>query len=104
MEDPLLPEPYYNLAKMHEYGLGTPRDQKSAFQYYKKAATLNHAESISKCGDFIYSGKMNGGIIDRVEATKYYKKAAELGSSSAINSLGLLVESQNKEEAITLYR
>jgi TPR repeat protein len=47
---------------------------------------------------------MNGGIIDRIEATKYYKKAAELGSSSAINSLGLLVESQNKEEAITLYR
>jgi TPR repeat protein len=26
MEDPTNPEPYYNLAKMHEFGLGTVRD------------------------------------------------------------------------------
>ena len=72
MEDPNSPEPYYNLAKMHEFGLGTPKDLKQAFSYYKRAANFNHAESLSKCGDFIYSGKINGGLSDKIEAKKYY--------------------------------
>lgn len=104
MEDPTNPEPYYNLAKMHEFGLGTVRDQKQAFAYYKKAASLNHAEALSKCGDFVYSGRMNGGLCDKTEAKKYYQKAAELGSATAINSLGLLIEPESKEEALQLYR
>lgn len=104
MEDPKNPEPFYNLAKMHEHGLGTVRDQKQAFAYYKKAATLNHAESLSKCADFIYSGKMNGGISDKNEAKKYYRKAADLGSATAINSMGLMIEPENKAEAVSLYR
>jgi|LauGreDrversion4_2_1035121.scaffolds.fasta_scaffold287782_1 TPR repeat protein len=89
---------------MHEFGLGTKKDFRAAFQYYKKAAILNHCESMSKCGDFIYSGRLNGGLSDKNEAIKYYKKAAELGSSTAINSLGLMTESQNREEALKLYR
>lgn len=104
MQDPSNPEPYFHLAKMHEFGLGTVRDQKQAFAYYKKAASLNHAEALSKCGDFIYSGRMNGGLCDKIEAKKYYTKAAELGSATAINSLGLLIEQENKEEALQLYR
>ena len=72
IEDPSNPDPYFNLAKMNEFGLGTVRDQKQAFSYYKKAASLNHAESLSKCGDFVYSGKMNGGLSDKNEAKKYY--------------------------------
>jgi TPR repeat protein len=47
---------------------------------------------------------MNGGLSDRTEAKKYYVKAAELGSATAINSLGLLIEPENKEEAMSLYR
>lgn len=104
LQDPQLADPYYNLGKMHEYGLGTKIDFKSAFQYYKKAATLNHSEAMSKCGDFVYSGRLNGGLCDKNEAIKYYKKAAELGSSTAINSLGLMTENKNKEEALKLYR
>ena len=65
---------------------------------------MNHAESLSKCGDFLYSGRMNGGVSDKAEARKYYLKAAELGSSSAINNLGLLIEKENKEEAMVFYR
>jgi len=41
---------------MHEFGCGVTRDLKSAFQYYRRAAKLDHVEALVKCGDFIYSG------------------------------------------------
>jgi len=57
---------------MHEYGLGTTKDIRQAFGYYKRAANLNHPESLSKCGDFIYSGKVNNSPGDKLEAKKFY--------------------------------
>ena len=61
---------------------------------------MKHPEAISKCGDFLYSGKVTGGISDRSEALRCYKQAAELNSPTALNSLGLLLESENIEESI----
>lgn len=104
MIDPSMAEPYFNLGNIHEHGLGCERDMKGAYQYYKKAARLNHAESISKCGDFLYSGKVTGGVSDRQEAMRCYRKAAEMSCPTALNSLGLMIESTNFEEAIELYR
>ena len=104
MCDAELAEPYFNLGKMHECGLGTERDFKGAYHYYKKAARLNHAEAISKCGDFLYSGRVTGGISDRREAMRCYKRAAELNCPSGMNNLGLMLESDNFNEAVSLYR
>ena len=102
--DPQLSDSYFNLGRIHELGLGIDRDLKGAYQYYKKAARLNDAEALSKCGDFLYSGKVTGGISDRQEALRCYRKAAEMNSPSGMNSLGLLLESENMEEAQQLYK
>lgn len=104
MCDAELAEPYFNLGKMHESGLGIERDLKGAYQYYKKAARLNHAEAISKCGDFLYSGRVTGGVSDRREAMRCYRRAAELNCPSGMNNLGLMLESDNFDEAVSLYR
>ena len=81
------------------------RDVKSAFQYYRKAAKLDHVESLVKCGDFIYSGVGMPGMgskanyqtsiknqSDKMEAFKCYKKASEQGNVRAMNNLGLMLE------------
>ena len=57
MEDPSISKPHFYLGQMHEFGYGVTKDLKSAFQHYRKAAKLDHVESLVKCGDFIYSGK-----------------------------------------------
>lgn len=80
------------------------RDLQGAYQYYKKAARLNHADAITKCGDFLYSGKVSGGVSDRGEAMRCYKKAAEMNCPTAMNNLGLMIENDNFEEAMQLYR
>lgn len=93
---------------MHEHGLGCVIDLKSAFQYYRKAARLDHVEALTKCGDFIYSGKgldCKVGSGDRIEAMKCYRKAADFGSSRAMNSLALMLEAVSSDsEALALYK
>ena len=104
MEDPGRSEPYFYLGQLHETGNGVTRDLKSSFQYYRKAAKLDHVESLVKCGDFLYSGRglpsfntnhkpSIGQRRDKLEAFKCYKKASELGNPRGMNSLGLLYES-----------
>lgn len=104
---------------MHEFGLGADKDFKTAFYYYRKAATLDHVQALVKCGDFIYGGKgftfNSGGKVtikmkDKVEAFKCYKRASALGSSQAMNSMALMLEagfdgvSSNPEQVIELYK
>ncbi len=57
LNDPTRPEPYFYLGQLHEFGNGVTRDLKSAFQYYRKGAKLDHVESLVKCGDFLFSGR-----------------------------------------------
>ena len=103
MHDPTASQPHFYLGQMHEFGYGVTKDLKSAFQHYRKAAKLDHVESLVKCGDFIYSGKgtpsfgeARGQIHekrDRTEAYKCYKRASEFGSARGMNNLGLMLES-----------
>ena len=104
MEDPQRPEPFFYLGQLHESGFGVTRDLKSAFQYYRKGAKLDHVESLVKCGDFLYSGRgmpsfniqQKPSICqdkDKIEALKCYKKAAEFGNVRGMNNCGLLYES-----------
>ena len=121
MEDPMRAEPYFYLGQLHESGNGVIRDLKSAFQYYRRGAKLDHVESLVKCGDFLYSGRgmpsFNAGqrasIVqkkDLIEAFKCYKKASELGNPRGMNNCGLMYESgfegtpANPERAGHMYR
>ena len=104
MEDPQRAEPFFYLGQLHESGNGVTRDLKSAFQYYRRGAKLDHVESLVKCGDFLYSGRgmpsFNAGQKpcitqkkDKIEAFKCYKKASDLGNPRGMNNLGLMYES-----------
>ena len=53
---------------------------------------MGYAKGLTKCGDFIYSGKGCGGKRDRSEAFKYYMKAAQMNDPEAMNSVGLMLE------------
>mmetsp|Transcript_37315 Transcript_37315/g.49074 ORF Transcript_37315/g.49074 Transcript_37315/m.49074 type:complete len:141 (-) Transcript_37315:447-869(-) len=103
MEDPAMAEPFFYLGQMHESGYGVTRDLKSAFQYYRKGAKLDHVDSLVKCGDFLYSGRglpsfnsrKTGSIAarkDAAEAFKCYRKASEMGNSRGMNNCGLMLE------------
>jgi TPR repeat protein len=48
------------------------KDYTLAFRYYKKASEMGYARAYSKCGDFLYCGKIAGGRKDKFEAFKYY--------------------------------
>lgn len=52
----------------------------------------------------MYSGKITGGISDRAEALKCYKKASELKCPIAMNNLALMIENENNQEALRLFR
>ena len=121
MEDPTRPEPFFYLGQMHEVGNGVTRDLKSAFQYYRRGAKLDHVESLVKCGDFLYSGRgmpsFNTGAQasitqrkDYVEAFKCYKKASDMGNPRGMNNCGLMYESgfegcpPDLEKAEQMYR
>lgn len=68
-------EPYYYLGQLYEYGLGVDQDHTTSLRYYKKAAGLGFIKALTKCGDFLYSGK-GCGKKDKSEAFKCYQKAA----------------------------
>ena len=121
MNDSSRPEPYFYLGQLHECGNGVTRDLKSAFQYYRKGAKLDHVESLVKCGDFLFSGRgipsFNTGQKasisqrkDKIEAFKCYKKASDLGNPRGMNNCGLMLESgyegqsPDPEKASHLYR
>jgi TPR repeat protein len=57
---------------LHENGLGVDKDLTLAFRYYKKASEMGYYRAFSKCGDFLYCGKIAGGRKDKLEAFKYY--------------------------------
>ena len=121
MEDPTRPEPFFYLGQLHESGSGVTRDLKSAFQYYRRGAKLEHVESLVKCGDFLYSGRGMPSFNssqkayipqrkDRIEAFKCYKKASDAGNPRGMNNCGLMYESgfegvaPDPERASQLYR
>jgi TPR repeat protein len=89
---------------MHENGLGIERDYRTAYNYFKKAARMNHAEAISKCGDYLYSGRLSNGVSNRTEALKCYQKASDMNSAVATNNLALMIESSDPKKALELFK
>jgi len=54
------PDSYYNLAQLHENGLGVPPNLPRAFMLYRKAARMGHAPSQYNLGLFYYQGRLAG--------------------------------------------
>ena len=90
--DKSLKDAYFCLASLYEKGLGTDKDSKTAFKYYKLASEGGVAKASTKCGDLLYSGV---GVLrpHKTESVVYYRKGAEQGDAQALNNLALVFES-----------
>ncbi len=54
------PDSFYNLAQLHENGLGVPPNLPRAFMLYRQAARMGHAPSQYNLGLFYYQGRRAG--------------------------------------------
>lgn len=72
---------YDQLGIMHEYGIGTGVNPRTAFYWYEKAARRNHPDAQYRLGRLYESG--NGIKKDSKKATLWYRRAAKRGNAYA---------------------
>ena len=94
-------EAQYHVGMMHNNGIGTQRDIKQAFEWFKKAAASNDALGAYKLGCY-YDGQGADVVAsDANEALKYKLVAAKAGYALAQHDVALLYDRQeNPEEAV----
>lgn len=78
----------FNLALMHENGIGVDKDMKEAIVWYRKAALQGSAAAQFNLGVLYENGR--GTKVDFAEANEWYRRAAEQGDPLAIGNLGML--------------
>jgi len=84
------PDSFYNLAQLHENGLGVPPNLPRAFILYRQAARMGHAPSQYNLGLFYYQGRRAGEQVTLQVATDFAKAhpaatlPAELAKASAV--------------------
>ncbi len=76
------------LGELHANGLGVPRDDRKAADWYKLAVERGDREAMFALALFRLSGR--AGPRDREEAAKLLAAAAKLGHAAAAYNLGLL--------------
>lgn len=93
-------EAQYHVGMMHNNGIGTQRDIKQAFEWFKKAAASNDPLGAYKLGCY-YDGQGADVVAsDANEALKYKLVAAKAGYALAQHDVALLYDRQeNPEEA-----
>ncbi|KAI8339962.1 hypothetical protein BC941DRAFT_419031 [Chlamydoabsidia padenii] len=103
----------FQVALMLSNGQGIPRDRKSAFHWYKKAADKNHKTALYSLGLF-YAKGLEGKPKDLLRARICFEKAARLGVASAMTSYATLCrvaslqtgpqQQEQREQAIYWYK
>ena len=78
----------FNLALMHEQGMGLAKDEKEALVWYKKAAEQGNSNAQFNLGVLYENGR--GTAVDFAQANQWYRKAAAQGDTLAIGNLGML--------------
>ena len=72
---------YDQLGIMHEYGIGTGTNPRTAFYWYEKAAQRNHPDAQYRLGHLYETG--NGIKKDPKKAALWYQRAASRGNKYA---------------------
>jgi TPR repeat protein len=72
---------YDQLGIMHEYGIGTATNPRTAFYWYEKAAQRNHPDAQYRLGHLYETG--NGIKKDSKKASLWYHRAASRGNKYA---------------------
>lgn len=83
-----LPQSFYNLGLIKEYGKGCAVDTNSARSYFKQAALQNYAPAMSQLAQAYLKDTPS----QPQTAQKWFLKAASLHNTQAIYQLGLLAE------------
>jgi TPR repeat protein len=78
----------YALGVMLDEGLGVENDEHRAFEWYRRAAKLGHAESMDRLGILYLQGR--GVPQNTLAARSWFRLAAAQGSLTAINNIALL--------------
>ncbi|MDH3673235.1 MAG: sel1 repeat family protein [Gammaproteobacteria bacterium] len=76
----------YYVGRMHEKGLGVPKDQTKALAWYKPAADAGNSRAQYKVGA-AYAHGAGGLEKNETEAGKWFMKAAEQGSRKAAKAV-----------------
>lgn len=76
------------IARIHAEGLGVPKDQGLAAQWYKRAAELGDVDGIFAYGVILAEGR--GVEKNRAGAAEMFERAARTGHAAANYNLGLL--------------
>jgi len=97
----------FKLGELYFRGLGVPKDEVEAVNWYRKAADQGHAIAQNYLGSMYRLGL--GVAKDEAEAVKWYRKAAEQGNANGQYSLGVSYEiglgvPQDQAEAAKWYR
>jgi TPR repeat protein len=78
----------YAFGVMLDEGLGVESDEHRAFEWYRRAAELGHAESMNRLGILYLQGR--GVHQNTLSARSWFRLAAAKGSVTAINNIALL--------------
>ena len=76
----------YYVGRMHEKGLGVPKDETKALGWYKPAAEAGNSRAQYKVGA-AYAHGVGGLEKNETEAGKWFMKAAEQGSRKAAKAV-----------------
>jgi len=96
------PNELYLLGWMFDHGIGFPKDNLAAAEWYNLAAKMDHPEGVYRLADKYEAGC--GGLIPRNvrHAFELYKKAAAMGSADALFELAVCYyEGEIVEEDVT---
>ncbi|MEL7108369.1 MAG: peptidoglycan-binding protein [Pseudomonadota bacterium] len=101
-----LPAAQYRLAKLHERGLGVPRDFTEARAWTERAANGGNVRAMHDLAVFFADGE--GGSQSYAAAAEWFRKAADFGLVDSQFNMGVLYEnglgiSPNQIEALYWY-
>lgn len=78
----------FNVALMHENGIGVEKDLKEALAWYRKASLKGSSAAQFNLGVLYENGR--GTEVNFAEANEWYRQAAVQGDPMAIGNLGML--------------
>jgi len=85
------PEAMFELAKLHEKGIGTPQNVAEAIRLYQQSAGLGFADAINDLGFLYYQGA-EGLPRDPTKAIGLFQQAADLRHPQAMFNVAALID------------
>ena len=99
-----LPEAIFKVGEFYEHGMGnTAKNEKTALQWYKRGAELNHLPCLVKIGIF-YENGIAGLERNQDTALTYYLRSAEKGNAEPQYRAARIFEQRMLAETIQMKR